>query len=106
MPSQKSAKATFRSPIGLMHLVIDSATTTEQDVSLNPGFVRSLLVNETLSHSCAINIDGSLFHTIPAGTLPGPYPLYDVEFTASLKVDFDDSATTGNFAIIFDEYND
>ena len=108
MPDTKKM-ASLRTTVGLNHAVIDSATTTEQTVSepggdLKGGFVRSLLINEKLSHTCAINIDGSLFHTIPANTPPGPYPLYDAEYNASLKVDFDDSVTTGNFAIIYFEY--
>lgn len=106
MSQSKSGKALLRSPVGLDHAVIDSATTTEQSISAVAGFVRSLLVNETLSHDCVLDIDGALFHTIPAGTPPGPYPLYDVDFAASLSADFDDSVTTGNFTVIFWEYAD
>lgn len=105
MPSSKSGAATLRAPIGLMHMVMDSATLTEQAVSARSGYLRALLVNETLDAPCAIKIDGALFHTIPAGTPPGPYPLYDVEFDTALAIDFDAAATTGNFAIIYDEYN-
>lgn len=106
MEMKRHGRATYESPVGLQTIRFDLSDTPSSDksVSTNAGYIRGLLVNTTLTHAVTVKVDGTAMHVVPAGTPPGPYPLFDMGFDSSCALDPDNSLSAGDVTAVFYEY--